>query len=252
MIVAKNLTVQLGDRTALQNISFKIDQGNFLAVLGPNGGGKSTLLKSILGLISPSSGSLGLGSEDLPRRTLKIGYVPQVKSLDRTFPAQSIELVATSVIGRWPHRLSHKNHNISMAALDKVGAAHLAYQSIRSLSGGELQRVFLARAIIGDPHILLLDEPESGIDVSGTADLYTLLEDLHTDAKVCIVIVTHDWDVAFHHATHVLLLNSQQIGFGRPEIALTESAIRNTFGHVGHKHETLAISSHSPTDHDHD
>ncbi|TDI72575.1 MAG: ATP-binding cassette domain-containing protein, partial [Bacteroidetes bacterium] len=100
MIAAKNLTVRLGDRTALQDICFKVDQGNFLAVLGPNGGGKSTLLKSILGLISPTSGSLELGNVDLNRRDLKIGYVPQVKSLDRTFPAQSIELVATSVIGR--------------------------------------------------------------------------------------------------------------------------------------------------------
>jgi len=252
MIVAKNLTVQLGNRTALQDICFQIDQGNFLAVLGPNGGGKSTLLKSILGLISPTSGSLGLGSEEMPRRSLKIGYVPQIKSLDRTFPAQSIELVATSVIGRWPHRLSRKNRNISVAALDKVGAAHLAYQSIRSLSGGELQRVFLARAIIDDPQILLLDEPESGIDISGTADLYTLLERLHTEAKVCIVMVTHDWDVAFHHATHVLLLNNHQMGFGLPDIALTDLAIRNTVGHVGHKHDTLASGTQSLTDHDHD
>lgn len=252
MIAAKNLTVRLGDRTALQDICFKIDQGNFLAVLGPNGGGKSTLLKSILGLISPTSGSLELGNVDLNRRDLKIGYVPQVKSLDRTFPAQSIELVATSVIGRWPHRLSAKNRDVSMAALDKVGASHLAYQSIRSLSGGELQRIFFARAIINDPQILLLDEPESGIDVSGTADLYMLLEDLHTKANVCIVMVTHDWDVAFHHATHVLLLNSQQMGFGLPEIALTDLAIRNTFGHVGHKHDTLAFGGRTLTDHNHD
>ena len=252
MIVADHLTVQLGDRTALRDVSFHVEQGNFLAVLGPNGGGKSTLLKSILGLIPPTSGSLSLGTGNARRHSIKIGYVPQIKSLDRSFPARSVELVATSVLGRWPHRLSKTDRDVSMAALERVGAAHLAQQSIGSLSGGELQRVFLARAIINQPQILLLDEPESGIDVAGTADLYTLLEHFHTEANACIVMVTHDWDVAFYHATHVLLLNNQQLCFGKPDTALTDVAIRNTFGHVGHKHDTLAIGAPFPTDLRHD
>lgn len=246
MIDVQHLTVQLGDRTALQDITFHAERGNFVAVLGPNGGGKSTLLKAILGLITPISGSISISSDASGTERGTIGYVPQIKSLDRTFPALAIELVVTSIIRRWPGRISVEERRTALHALEKVGADHLANRAISTLSGGEVQRVYLARAIIREPRLLLLDEPESGIDISGTQDLYSLLEAFHREANACIIMVTHDWDVALHHATHVLLVNTRQNAFGSPSEALTEEAVRNTFGHVGHKHETLIGGTYPP------
>ncbi len=251
MIDVQRLTVQLGGRTALQDITFHAERGNYVAVLGPNGGGKSTLLKAILGLISPISGSISISSDATNTGRSTIGYVPQIKSLDRSFPALAVELVVTSIKGRWPGRISIEERRTATAALEKVGAGHLANREISTLSGGELQRIYLARAIIREPRLLLLDEPESGIDISGTQDLYTLLEAFHREANACIIMVTHDWDVALHHATHVLLINGRQNAFGSPSEALTEEAVRNTFGHVGHKHETLVGGTYPPGGHHH-
>lgn len=242
MIVVDNLSVHLGGRPVLQDISFQAEAGDFVAVVGPNGGGKSTLLKSILGLVKPSAGRIentfhGRNDSGIA------GYVPQIKTLDRSFPARAIDLVVTAVRRRWPARISQEDGRLAMAALLSVGAEHLAENAIGTLSGGELQRVYLARAILSKPGLLLLDEPETGVDARGTADLYTLLDRYRTEANVCIIMVTHDWEVAFHHATHVLLLNRQQVSFGPPEIALTGEAVRSAFGHIGHKHDMIAGGS---------
>jgi len=246
MIDVQQLTVRLGDRIALQDITFQAERGSYVAVLGPNGGGKSTLLKAILGLITIVSGSISVSSNGTRTERSTVGYVPQIKALDRTFPAVAIELVVTSRIGRWPGRISIEERRSAVSALKKVGADHLANRAINTLSGGELQRIYLARAILREPRLLLLDEPESGIDVAGTQDLYTLLEAFHREANACIIMVTHDWDVALHHASHVLLINGCQYAFGTPAEALTEEAVRATFGHVGHKHETLFAGANPP------
>lgn len=239
MIQISNLIVQVGRRTVLNGISFDLEKGNFLAVLGPNGGGKSTLLRTILGLIPEFSGSIRILSGD-GQPIPKIGYVPQIKSLDRTFPAFALELVVTSIRGRWPAWISRTERSIGMTALESVGAKHLANQPIGTLSGGELQRIYLAKALIHEPELLLLDEPETGIDASGTSDLYALLDNFRMNTGGLVMMVTHDWDVAYHHATHVLLLNNKQISFGTPKEALNGDAVRNAFGHIGHEHAMLA------------
>jgi len=123
-----------------------------------------------------------------------------------------------------------------LSALDRVGAAHLAGKQLSQLSGGELQRVYLARALARDIRVLILDEPESGIDVAGTSDLYDQLDSFRAESNGTVVLVTHDWDAALHHATHVLLMRSRQISFGTPSEALSEAHVRDAFGHVGHEH----------------
>lgn len=231
--------VVMGDKTVLKNISFELRSGDFMAIVGPNGGGKSTLLRAILGLTNPSAGDIRLDAGNSPRGHC-IGYVPQIKSLDRTFPAFALELVITSLRGRWPAWISDDERSVAMTALAKVGADHLAKQSIGTLSGGELQRVYLAKAFIQKPDLLLLDEPETGIDASGTTDLHDLLDEFRKNTGGIVIMVTHDWDVAYHHATHVLLLNTDQISFGKPANALNNKAIRAAFGHIGHEHAMLA------------
>jgi zinc transport system ATP-binding protein len=120
-----------------------------------------------------------------------------------------------------------------------VGAESLAGRALDALSGGELQRVYLARTLVRTPRLILLDEPATGIDVAGAADLYDVLEADQADRDTTILMVTHDWNAAYHHATHVLLLDGRQVGFGRPEAVLTDAGLREAFGHTGHAHAML-------------
>lgn len=234
MITVEHLSVRKAKRLILDDVSFSLSEGDFLAVLGPNGGGKSTLVRSLLGL-DPFDGSISYGVDKIP----DIGYVPQVKTLDRTFPARAKELVATALIKKWPWSIDDACLKVVTEAMVLVGAAHLADQQIGSLSGGELQRIYLARAIIGSPSLLILDEPSAGVDQTGTADLLEIVESYRKLNDTIVIMVTHDWEVAFHHASHVLLLKTRQISFGPVDSALTENAIRQAFGHVGHSHEVL-------------
>ena len=243
MISVNNLHVSLGGRTILDGVTFDLQQSDFLAVVGPNGGGKSTLIRSIMGLVDRTEGEIMIGTDKTSSRAT-VGYVPQIKSLDRTFPAISIELVLTSFKKRWPAYISASDRSQAISALQKVGAEHLANKAIGELSGGELQRVYLARTFLQSPDIILLDEPETGIDASGSADLHAVLDRFRADEAGLIVMVTHDWDVAFHHASHALLLNTRQISFGTPSIALNNDAIREAYGHIGHKHAVLTGHGH--------
>lgn len=236
-IQTDSLRVTLGNRDILEDITFRLPAGSMLAVLGPNGSGKSTLLRTLIGLVAPSGGSfriLGCEGDDIPRGT--IGYVPQIKSLDRVFPARAIDLVLTAERGRWPGRIAREDWIQAEKALETVGAGHLVDRSIGSLSGGELQRVYLARAATRTPAILLLDEPEAGVDAVGTADLHAQLDRFRSAFGTTIVLVTHDWDAAQYHATHVLLLRGRQIAFGTTKEAFGEEQLRRAFGHVGHTH----------------
>lgn len=236
----RDLTVHVGDHCALEKIDFRIGAGDFLAVVGPNGSGKTTLIRTVLGLLEPSEGSVSLfgdppGGAD-PHR---VGYVPQIKTLERHFPARSIELVMTGVHAGWPRSLEEEDRAAARRALERVGAAELSERSLGTLSGGELQRVYLARSLVRTPSLVLLDEPGTGIDVSGSEDLYELLDRYQREKEATIVMVTHDLSVAYHHASHALVLDRRQISFGSPREALSERALRTAFGHVGHRHVVL-------------
>ncbi|AEB12129.1 metal ABC transporter ATP-binding protein [Marinithermus hydrothermalis] len=231
------LTVRFGDHQALERVAFTVPEGAFVAIVGPNGGGKSTLIKAVLGLVEPAQGHLrvlGRRPREVPPGW--IGYVPQVKTLDRTFPALAFELVVSGLRRRWPMRVSRAERTAALEALARVGAAHLVERPLARLSGGELQRVYLARALVRRPELVLLDEPATGIDAVGEQDLYRLLEAYQRETRATILMVTHDWEAARHHASHVLVLNRRLIGFGPPERALSEECLRRAFGHVGHAH----------------
>lgn len=230
------VAVRLGDHRVLEGVTLEAPVGSFLAVVGPNGSGKSTLLKVCLGLIQPEIGTVrlhGRAPERVPPEWL--GYVPQVKTFDRSFPALAIELVVTGLRRRWPGRLGDERR-LALDALDRVGVAPLAARPSGRLSGGELQRVYLARALVRRPRLVLLDEPAAGIDVVGEADMYRLLDDYRRDAGATIVMVTHDLEAASHHASHVLVLNGRQIAFGPPAVGLSDDCLRRAFGHLGHAH----------------
>lgn len=211
-------------------------EGAFVAVVGPNGAGKSTLFKVLLGLL-PFQGEVRVfGRRPKEVDPGLLGYVPQIKTFDRSFPALSLELVVSEIRRAWPFRVTRKERARALEALEEVGALELAERPLGRLSGGQLQRVFLARALVKRPRLLLLDEPATGIDPLGEQDLYRLLEAYQARSGATVLMITHDWEAAFHHATHVLVLNRDVIGFGPPERALSEECLRRAFGHLGHAH----------------
>ncbi len=237
VVHVSDLTVRYGEREALTNIDFSVDERSFVAIIGPNGSGKTSLIKTLLGVLPVSPGTVQiLGAPPRRINPERVGYVPQVKTMERTFPALALELVVSGERRKWPARVGAAERARAVDMLRGVGAEHLAERPLHALSGGELQRVFLARSLIRRPELVMLDEPAAGIDVVGASDLYELLEEYQHDRNATVLMVTHDWHVAYHHATHVLLLNRRQISFGLPAAVLTEENLRQAFGHVGHAH----------------
>ena len=237
-VKVEDLTVKMGSHPVLCDLNLEIPGGKFVAIVGPNGAGKSTLFKVLLGIVKPESGNVRIFDKnvhDVPPEW--IGYVPQVKTMDRSFPALSIELVLTGIRSTWPWRPDRNSRETALAALRQVDAEHLAQRSIAGLSGGELQRVCLARSIARSPRLVMLDEPATGIDSVGEADMYEQLETYQRSSGATIIMITHDWHAATHHADLVLLLNKEQISFGAPSDVLTEKNLRRAFGHIGHKHK---------------
>ena len=233
----RDLTVRFGDHLALEGVTLSVPSGAFVAIVGPNGAGKSTFLKVLLGLVRPTAGTVrvfGRPPERVDPRL--VGYVPQFKTLDRTFPALAEELVASGLRRAWPGRLTPAERARVRSALERVGADQLMGRAVSRFSGGELQRVYLARAFVRRPRLVMLDEPATGIDVLGEADMYRLLEDYQKETGATLLMITHDWEAAYHHASHVIVLNRRLVGFGPPERALSERCLREAFGHVGHAH----------------
>ena len=250
VLAVESLTVRFGKLTALDKVSFALEGGEFLAVVGPNGSGKSTLLKCLLGLIPQDSGSirlLGCAPGELPSE--RIGYVPQVKTLDRSFPASSCELVVSGLRRSWPWRVPAAEHERAEQALRQVGIGHLSHRALSALSGGELQRVYLARALAREPQLLVLDEPATGIDATAEQDMYDILDRVNREKGVTIMMVTHDWLEARHHCSHGLLLKSEMIAFGKSAEALCDANMARAFGHAGHGHGHG--HSHGPGGHTH-
>ncbi|MEF8792596.1 metal ABC transporter ATP-binding protein [Thiohalorhabdus sp.] len=229
LVTTEGVSVRFGDVTALDNVRFKIDPGDFLAVLGPNGSGKTTLFHCILGLTDYRG--------TIVNRAQRVGFVPQIKNFDRSFPGKAVEVVTSGVTDRWPGWRDRRHFPRARAALAWVGASDYAERQLAALSGGQLQRVYLARALVHEPDLLLLDEPAAGIDRAGEYDIYEYLEAYQRERPgVAIAMITHDWEVARHHADKSLILNHRVIGFGPSNQVLTEDCLRQAFGHMGHAH----------------
>lgn len=232
-----DVSVRLGDFPALRNITANVQEGDFVAIIGPNGSGKTTLLKAVLGLVPLETGSIRLFRKSVKKTPPEwIGYVPQLKTINRTFPAVTCDLVASGMYRSWPGILSRIDHENVHEALGRVGADHLCHKPLGQLSGGEIQRVYLARAIIRKPKLLLLDEPATGIDAVGEDQMYSILDSYLENADITVLMVTHDWLTAQHHANKALLINHHMVAYGPPSEALSDDNLRAAFGHVGHIH----------------
>ncbi len=236
-ITIENLTINYGEKVAVDNLNVSFEKDKFIAIVGPNGSGKSSLLKAITGLIKCSTGKISIeGISNSKDRSQVIGYVPQIKTLDRNFPAKALELVASGYKKSWPGRISNEVKDIAIEALKVIGAENLADKQLSEMSGGELQKVYLARALVKKPKILLLDEPATGIDMVCEHSLNHIIEEYKSENSATVVMVTHDWSSAYYHANNVLLLNKKKVYYGAAKEAFDNANLQLAFSHPGHKH----------------
>lgn len=213
-IEADGVSFSYGAEPILDNISFCVNEGDFLALIGANGAGKSTLLKLLLGELSPTGGVIRLLGEDLRgfRDWPKIGYVPQINTA-AGFPATAEEIVLANLYSQiGPFRIpSREHHKKALRALSQVGMQEYAKRLIGNLSGGQQQRVTLARVLAGDPALMLLDEPTTGIDARTALELYELLARLNRETGLTIVMVTHDIARASPYVTRTLCIEDNSL-----------------------------------------
>ncbi|WP_137701255.1 metal ABC transporter ATP-binding protein [Marimonas lutisalis] len=234
LVSAQGVSVAYDDAVVLSHVDFTVEPGEIVTVVGPNGSGKSTFLKVLIGAVRPSAGRV------TRKPGLKVGYVPQKLAIDPSLPM---------TVERFMHLPSRRNKGEVGEALERVGVAHLAGRQLASLSGGQFQRVLLARAILGRPDVLMLDEPTQGLDQPGSADFYTLLENIRRDMGCAVVMVSHELHVVMSASDRVICLNRHICCQGAPEVVSSAPEYRALFG-TG-THGALAIYRHEH-DHAHD
>jgi len=208
LIEVKNLSFKYSKDYAIKDISFRVEEGDFFAITGPNGGGKSTLIKLILGILEPNDGEIIKNLSNL-----EIGYVPQNTNVNLDFPITVLDVV---LMGNGKQHNRDRFFNIGRSkfeiecaknSLSKVGMQDFIDRKISDLSGGQRQRVFIARAICSHPKLLILDEPTSSIDIKGQKEIYKLLKELNK--SLTIIVVTHDLTVISSYANKVLYVNQE-------------------------------------------
>ncbi|MDD3579984.1 MAG: ABC transporter ATP-binding protein [Desulfobacca sp.] len=229
----RNLYLKFNHLLILENINLEIQAGRFVGVLGPNGAGKSSLLKVILGLVKPSRGEVlvfGETPHKLRRMRHLVGYLPQRPLGNPHFPVSVLEVV---LMGRYGHiglikRPGATDKEIALRNLDRVGIAHLADRPIGELSGGEQQRVFIARALSAEPRLLLLDEPTVSLDVCSQDELYELINNVKLELNLTVIMVSHDIGAVASHVDDIICINRRIHVHQSPPIG--RIALENTFG----------------------
>ncbi|MDX4037962.1 metal ABC transporter ATP-binding protein [Aliarcobacter skirrowii] len=213
LIKIKNLFFKYQKTDILENVNLTIKDDDFLAIIGPNGGGKSTLLKLILGLLPLQSGKI-----EKNIKNSQIGYVPQNTNLNIDFPITALEVVLMGHVSSKKRIFGYSKDEISCAleSLNQVGMKDYANKKIGDLSGGQRQRVFIARALCSNPKIMLLDEPTASIDVQGQQEIYELLRELNK--SICIVVVSHDLSILLNYAKNVAHINRSLVYHSLDEV----------------------------------
>ncbi len=228
LVTLENISVKFSQRPVLAGISLSLEPGKILTLLGPNGAGKSTLVRTVLGLLTPTSGTV--------KRTpgLRIGYVPQKLHIDPTLPI---------TVERFMRLTRGSQRDAIMPALKRVQAGHLLQAPLQKLSGGETQRVLLARALLNQPQLLVLDEPTQGVDVNGQVALYDLIDQLRGELNCGVLMVSHDLHLVMAKTDEVLCLNHHICCSGTPEAVSQHPEFIAMFGPRGA--QQLAIYRHN-------
>ncbi|MGR3660255.1 MAG: metal ABC transporter ATP-binding protein [Paracoccaceae bacterium] len=237
LIEAFDLSVKYGAMPVLEHVDFHVSEGEILTVVGPNGSGKSTLIRALLGVVPLAGGRV------VRREGLRIGYVPQRLKIDETMPLTVARFLAL------PRRVVPSGPASVSDVIEWVGASGLEDRQMVALSGGQFQRVLLARALLGEPEILILDEPTQGLDQQGVAVFYRLIEEVRRKSGCAVLLVSHDLHVVMSASDRVICLNGHVCCEGTPQVVLEAPEYRALFG-VG-TGGALALYRHEH-DHHHD
>ena len=203
IIKIRNLNFSYDKQVVLEDINLEYSSDEFLAIIGPNGGGKSTLLKLILGLLKPQSGEIKLFGKEPSEVSKFIGYVPQNFLSNQSFPMMVLEVVLMGLIDKKIFGFYSKDEKaLALSALEKVGMSEFANARIGELSGGQRQRVYIARALCANAKVLILDEPTASIDTKGQAEIYEILKGINANG-VGVVLVSHDLNIVLNYATKI-------------------------------------------------
>ncbi len=230
-IICRDLAIGYEGKTVVQNINLSVKEGDYLCVIGENGAGKSTFMKTLLGLLPPVSGKIEF-HDGLKKN--EIGYLPQQTEVQKDFPASVREIVLSGCqnhLGFWPfYRTKEKKYAEDM--MKKLQITHLSKRCYRELSGGQQQRVLLARALCATRKILLLDEPVSGLDPQMTEEMYRLIEKINREDKITIIMISHDIRGTMEYASHILQIG-QEVIFESKENYLRAHTKRRTLENTG-------------------
>jgi zinc/manganese transport system ATP-binding protein len=232
IVKAENLAAGYEDKIVWRDASFNIERGEFVAIIGPNGAGKTTLFRLLLGLQQPVRGNIRILGARPRRGNPQIGYVPQRHLIDTETNVECLELVRLSISGkRWGFSLfSQNDRKVAFDALKAVGAAELAHQSLSALSGGELQRIFLAEALVGNPDVLLLDEPLSNLDIRRARELVQLVDRVVRSRNVTAFLVAHDINPLLPFLDDVIYMAYGKVATGKPNDVLTSERLSALYG----------------------
>ncbi len=230
LLAAREINLIMGNNRLLENVSFAIEEEEIVTIIGPNGAGKTTLLRVVLELLRPTSGSI------YHRPGMSIGYMPQRLQLDATFPLSVKRFLSFADKGLKTGALGD--------ALEQTGAIHVFDSAMQHLSGGELQRVLLARALLRKPHLLVLDEPVQGVDVHGQVELYQLIGRIRSEQGCGVLMVSHDLHLVMAATDRVLCLNRHICCSGTPAMVTSDPEYQKLYGH-------LALYQHDQNHHLH-
>jgi zinc/manganese transport system ATP-binding protein len=231
IITAENLAAGYRNNTVWRDASFTINRGEFVAIIGPNGAGKTTLFRLLLGLQPPLSGTIRVFDVQPRRGNPQIGYVPQRHGIDSEMNIESLELVRLAFSGKqWGFSISKKDRNAASEALNAVGSSTLAHRPLNALSGGELQRIFLAEALVSNPELLLLDEPLSNLDMRREKDLLQLVNNVVRSRNVTALLIAHNINPLLPFLDKVVFVANGRVATGDPEKVLTSEALTALYG----------------------
>ena len=231
IIAARNVTAGYPDNTVWREASFNINRGEFVSIIGPNGAGKTTLFRLLLGLQHPLGGTIEIFNAPPRRGNPLIGYVPQRHGIDSETNIESLELVRLALSGKhWGFSLSGRDRKVALGALRAVGSEELAHRSLNALSGGELQRIFLAEALVSSPELLLLDEPLSNLDLKREKDLVQLVNSVVRSRNVTALLIAHDINPLLPFLDKVIFIANGKVATGKPTEVLTSESLTALYG----------------------
>jgi zinc transport system ATP-binding protein len=236
-VEVKNVQFSYGSEIIIEHIDFKIEHGDYVAIIGPNGGGKSTLIKILTGLLAPSQGSVRLYGESIKtfRESGKIGYVPQKISQEYIYFPVTVKELLQSYSGK------DSAENIPLSKiLEMTNLSDMQDVQLRHLSGGQRQRAYIARALAHNPKLLILDEPTVGVDIRSQEQFYSFLNRINSDLGITIIFVSHDVEIITSQAKHIICLNKRLVCHTHAKGFMEKSYMEELYGskvkHITHNH----------------